>query len=104
MDRWPLQLFHVTNVLGEGAHSVYVLQQRPACCRVCVCLSLINAGSVVSVAAIDKLLQKWNSRFPHPKRDPVNVWDDIVTNRSVQGVPVLDCNEFDTLKFTVHSS
>lgn len=48
------------------------------------------------MAAIDKLLQKWNARFPHPKRDPVSVWDDIVTNRSVQ--------EFRKWTIEVHSA
>ena len=47
-------------------------------------MSTNHTGSVISMAAIDKLLQRWNARFPHPKRDPVSVWDDIVTNRSVQ--------------------
>ena len=31
--------------------------------------------------AVDTLLTKWQSRFPHPKLDPISVWDDIVTTR-----------------------
>ncbi|KAL4240201.1 hypothetical protein ACF0H5_000995 [Mactra antiquata] len=30
-----------------------------------------------------KLLRSWNQRMPHLYTDPVTVWDDIVTNRSV---------------------
>jgi DNA-dependent protein kinase catalytic subunit len=42
-----------------------------------------RSGSTVSMSAVDKLLEKWNSRFPHQKRDPISLWDDIVTNRCV---------------------
>ena len=34
-----------------------------------------------SVNPVYCLLSKWESRFPHPKLDPLSVWDDIVTSR-----------------------
>lgn len=34
-----------------------------------------------STRAVDGLLDKWASRFPHPKLDSISVWDDIVTSR-----------------------
>ncbi|XP_033121520.1 DNA-dependent protein kinase catalytic subunit-like [Anneissia japonica] len=28
------------------------------------------------------LLEKWASRYPDPRQDPINIWDDVTTNRS----------------------
>ncbi|XP_071960307.1 DNA-dependent protein kinase catalytic subunit-like [Antedon mediterranea] len=33
-------------------------------------------------AAIFSLLDKWNSRYPDPTQDPIDIWDDVTTNRS----------------------
>ncbi len=35
------------------------------------------------------LLRKWAGRYPHPKLDPVPVWDDIVTGRCMMMNKVL---------------
>ena len=34
-----------------------------------------------STGPVEQLLSRWRSTFPHPKLDPISVWDDVVTNR-----------------------
>ncbi|KAJ0059871.1 hypothetical protein NL108_014572, partial [Boleophthalmus pectinirostris] len=35
----------------------------------------------VSVSSLKRLTRLWTERYPDPKVDPVNVWDDIITSR-----------------------
>ncbi|XP_029002542.1 DNA-dependent protein kinase catalytic subunit isoform X2 [Betta splendens] len=35
----------------------------------------------VSVSSLKRLIGLWAERYPDPKVDPVNVWDDIITSR-----------------------
>ncbi|XP_069369172.1 DNA-dependent protein kinase catalytic subunit isoform X2 [Paralichthys olivaceus] len=35
----------------------------------------------VSVSGLKRLIRLWTERYPDPKVDPVNVWDDIITSR-----------------------
>jgi DNA-dependent protein kinase catalytic subunit len=42
---------------------------------------MINPANFESVNPVYHLLSKWESRFPHPKQDPLSVWDNIVTSR-----------------------
>ena len=36
------------------------------------------------------LLEKWVGRYPHPKLDPVGIWDDIVTGRCLMMTKLLE--------------
>ncbi|XP_069477126.1 DNA-dependent protein kinase catalytic subunit [Ambystoma mexicanum] len=38
-------------------------------------------SNLASQASLRRLLQNWTSRYPDPKMDPMNIWDDIITNR-----------------------
>ncbi|XP_074056019.1 DNA-dependent protein kinase catalytic subunit isoform X1 [Macrotis lagotis] len=38
-------------------------------------------GNLLSEAPLKRLLQVWTNRYPDAKMDPMNIWDDIITNR-----------------------
>ncbi|KAM6171214.1 DNA-dependent protein kinase catalytic subunit isoform 3-T3 [Erethizon dorsatum] len=38
-------------------------------------------GNLSSQASLKRLLKTWTNRYPDAKMDPVNIWDDIITNR-----------------------
>ncbi|XP_053414339.1 DNA-dependent protein kinase catalytic subunit [Nycticebus coucang] len=38
-------------------------------------------GNLSSQAPLKRLLKTWMNRYPDAKMDPINIWDDIVTNR-----------------------
>ncbi|CAM5116256.1 unnamed protein product [Natator depressus] len=38
-------------------------------------------SSLASQASLKRLLRIWTSRYPDDKMDPMNIWDDIITNR-----------------------
>lgn len=38
---------------------------------------------LVSVSSLKKLIGLWTERYPDPKVDPLNLWDNIITSRSV---------------------
>ena len=50
----------------------------------------VSPANFESTKAVDRLLNKWRSRFPHPKLDPINVWDDIVTSRCMMMRKILE--------------
>lgn len=47
-------------------------------------------GNFESVKPVEQLLLKWQSRCPHPKKDSVNVWDDVVTGRCMMMRKILE--------------
>ncbi|XP_044101564.1 DNA-dependent protein kinase catalytic subunit isoform X4 [Neovison vison] len=38
-------------------------------------------GNLSSQAPLKRLLNTWTNRYPDTKMDPMNIWDDIITNR-----------------------
>ncbi|XP_070248944.1 DNA-dependent protein kinase catalytic subunit [Myotis yumanensis] len=38
-------------------------------------------GNLSSQVPLKRLLKTWTSRYPDAKMDPMNIWDDIITNR-----------------------
>ncbi|XP_042541900.1 DNA-dependent protein kinase catalytic subunit [Dipodomys spectabilis] len=38
-------------------------------------------GNLSSQVALKRLLKTWTNRYPDVKMDPMNIWDDIITNR-----------------------
>ncbi|XP_032697092.1 DNA-dependent protein kinase catalytic subunit isoform X6 [Lontra canadensis] len=38
-------------------------------------------GNLSSQAPLKRLLKTWTNRYPDTKMDPMNIWDDIITNR-----------------------
>nr|XP_033789602.1 DNA-dependent protein kinase catalytic subunit isoform X2 [Geotrypetes seraphini] len=38
-------------------------------------------NNLTSQASLKRLLRIWSSRYPDSKMDPMNIWDDIITNR-----------------------
>ncbi|XP_072306662.1 DNA-dependent protein kinase catalytic subunit [Eucyclogobius newberryi] len=42
---------------------------------------LLFVKGEVSVSSLKRLTRLWTERYPDPKVDPVNVWDDIITSR-----------------------
>ncbi|KYO26142.1 DNA-dependent protein kinase catalytic subunit isoform B [Alligator mississippiensis] len=38
-------------------------------------------SNLASQASLKRLLRIWTSRYPDAKMDPMNIWDDIITNR-----------------------
>ncbi|KAG8442079.1 hypothetical protein GDO86_011029, partial [Hymenochirus boettgeri] len=40
-----------------------------------------NIGNLSSLSALKKLLHNWMGRYPDSKMDPMNIWDDIISNR-----------------------
>uniref|UniRef100_A0A803W9J0 DNA-dependent protein kinase catalytic subunit n=1 Tax=Ficedula albicollis TaxID=59894 RepID=A0A803W9J0_FICAL len=38
-------------------------------------------SNLASEASLKRLLRTWTSRYPDAKLDPMNIWDDIITNR-----------------------
>ncbi|XP_045857456.1 DNA-dependent protein kinase catalytic subunit isoform X2 [Meles meles] len=38
-------------------------------------------GNLSSQAPLKRLLKTWTNRYPDAKMDPMNIWDDIITNR-----------------------
>ncbi|KAM8966776.1 DNA-dependent protein kinase catalytic subunit [Pelodytes ibericus] len=38
-------------------------------------------GNLSSLPSLKRLFHKWTSRYPDEKMDPMNIWDDIITNR-----------------------
>ncbi|XP_060058172.1 DNA-dependent protein kinase catalytic subunit [Erinaceus europaeus] len=38
-------------------------------------------GNLSSQAPLKRLLRTWTNRYPDAKMDPMNIWDDIITNR-----------------------
>ncbi len=52
-------------------------------------LQLITCTSDLE-SHVTGLLQKWAGRYPHPKLDPIRVWDDIVTGRCLMMTKLLE--------------
>ncbi|XP_053516892.1 DNA-dependent protein kinase catalytic subunit isoform X2 [Artibeus jamaicensis] len=45
-------------------------------------ISFINKqGNLSSQVPLKRLLKTWTNRYPDAKVDPMNIWDDIITNR-----------------------
>ncbi|KAH0617727.1 hypothetical protein JD844_016250 [Phrynosoma platyrhinos] len=42
---------------------------------------IIKPSNMTSQASLKRLLNIWTSRYPDTKMDPMNIWDDIITNR-----------------------
>ncbi|KAJ0023075.1 hypothetical protein NQD34_015209 [Periophthalmus magnuspinnatus] len=42
---------------------------------------LLFVKGEVTVSSLERLTRLWTERYPDPKVDPVNVWDDIITSR-----------------------
>uniref|UniRef100_A0A8C7C9I1 DNA-dependent protein kinase catalytic subunit n=1 Tax=Neovison vison TaxID=452646 RepID=A0A8C7C9I1_NEOVI len=42
---------------------------------------LLFLGNLSSQAPLKRLLNTWTNRYPDTKMDPMNIWDDIITNR-----------------------
>ncbi|KAI1243372.1 hypothetical protein IHE44_0000969 [Lamprotornis superbus] len=40
-----------------------------------------NGMQIFMQASLKRLLRTWTSRYPDAKMDPMNIWDDIITNR-----------------------
>ncbi|XP_010628625.1 DNA-dependent protein kinase catalytic subunit [Fukomys damarensis] len=38
-------------------------------------------GNLSSQVSLKRLLKTWTNRYPDAKMDPMNIWDDIITNR-----------------------
>lgn len=60
------------------------------------------SGNFESTAAVEQLLTRWRSRLPHPQKDSVSVWDDIVTGRCMMMRKLLE--HFHTLPHAVRSA
>ncbi|XP_036089192.1 DNA-dependent protein kinase catalytic subunit [Rousettus aegyptiacus] len=45
-------------------------------------LSFISKeGNLLSQVPLKRLIKTWTNRYPDAKMDPMNIWDDIITNR-----------------------
>ncbi|KAK2522227.1 Prkdc [Columba guinea] len=44
---------------------------------------MTKRSNLASQASLKRLLRIWTSRYPDVKMDPMNIWDDIITNRRV---------------------
>ncbi|XP_062835416.1 DNA-dependent protein kinase catalytic subunit [Anolis carolinensis] len=42
---------------------------------------ITKPGNIASQASLKRLLGIWTNRYPDTKMDPMNIWDDIITNR-----------------------
>ncbi|XP_010572684.1 PREDICTED: DNA-dependent protein kinase catalytic subunit isoform X5 [Haliaeetus leucocephalus] len=42
---------------------------------------MTKRSNLTSQASLKRLLRIWTSRYPDAKMDPMNIWDDIITNR-----------------------
>uniref|UniRef100_A0A8D2M7W0 DNA-dependent protein kinase catalytic subunit n=1 Tax=Zonotrichia albicollis TaxID=44394 RepID=A0A8D2M7W0_ZONAL len=42
---------------------------------------MTKRSNLASEASLKRLLRTWTSRYPDAKMDPMNIWDDIITNR-----------------------
>ncbi|XP_027494416.1 DNA-dependent protein kinase catalytic subunit isoform X2 [Corapipo altera] len=42
---------------------------------------MTKRSNLASEASLKRLLRIWTSRYPDAKMDPMNIWDDIITNR-----------------------
>lgn len=42
---------------------------------------LLFVKGEISVSSLKRLTRQWTERYPDPKVDPINVWDDIITSR-----------------------
>uniref|UniRef100_A0A672TSV6 DNA-dependent protein kinase catalytic subunit n=1 Tax=Strigops habroptila TaxID=2489341 RepID=A0A672TSV6_STRHB len=42
---------------------------------------ITRRSNLASQASLKRLLRIWTSRYPDAKMDPMNIWDDIITNR-----------------------
>ncbi|XP_035175280.1 DNA-dependent protein kinase catalytic subunit [Oxyura jamaicensis] len=42
---------------------------------------MTKRSNLASRASLKRLLRTWTSRYPDAKMDPMNIWDDIITNR-----------------------
>uniref|UniRef100_A0A663E4E6 DNA-dependent protein kinase catalytic subunit n=1 Tax=Aquila chrysaetos chrysaetos TaxID=223781 RepID=A0A663E4E6_AQUCH len=42
---------------------------------------MTKRSNLASQASLKRLLRIWTSRYPDAKMDPMNIWDDIITNR-----------------------
>ncbi|XP_054250756.1 DNA-dependent protein kinase catalytic subunit [Indicator indicator] len=42
---------------------------------------MTKRSNLASQASLKRLLRTWTSRYPDAKMDPMNIWDDIITNR-----------------------
>ncbi|KAK2527806.1 Prkdc [Columba livia] len=45
---------------------------------------MTKRSNLASQASLKRLLRIWTSRYPDAKMDPMNIWDDIITNREKQ--------------------
>lgn len=45
-------------------------------------MNQVTIATTEGCAKSKKLLEKWSTCLPDPKRDTISVWDDVVTNRS----------------------
>uniref|UniRef100_A0A8B9FR78 DNA-dependent protein kinase catalytic subunit n=1 Tax=Amazona collaria TaxID=241587 RepID=A0A8B9FR78_9PSIT len=44
-------------------------------------INFMTRSNLASQASLKRLLRIWTSRYPDAKMDPMNIWDDIITNR-----------------------
>ncbi|KFP72380.1 DNA-dependent protein kinase catalytic subunit, partial [Acanthisitta chloris] len=42
---------------------------------------MTKRSNLASEASLKRLLRIWTSRYPDAKMDPMNIWDDVITNR-----------------------
>ncbi|XP_053322155.1 DNA-dependent protein kinase catalytic subunit [Spea bombifrons] len=42
---------------------------------------ITTPGNLSSVSSLKRLFHIWTNRYPDEKMDPMNIWDDIITNR-----------------------
>ncbi|NXV78034.1 PRKDC kinase, partial [Atlantisia rogersi] len=42
---------------------------------------MTKRSNLTSQASLKRLLRIWTSRYPDAKMDPMNIWDDVITNR-----------------------
>ncbi|XP_062426360.1 DNA-dependent protein kinase catalytic subunit [Rhea pennata] len=42
---------------------------------------MTKTSNLASLASLKRLLRIWTNRYPDAKMDPMNIWDDIITNR-----------------------
>lgn len=76
----------VFNLVKKFELSFYLLMAAQLC-KLVLSLScgyshlLIFLGSLSSQAPLKRLLKTWTNRYPDAKMDPMNIWDDIITNR-----------------------
>eukprot|EP00731_Ephydatia_muelleri_P036866 Em0341g3a len=76
LQEWPN-----LSMLLEKSRAAY-LKQLQALAEMREYLDFMSSTkNFESVGPVEQLLSRWRSTFPHPKLDPISVWDDVVTNR-----------------------